>query len=260
MRLLALLRLVLELVRRQRAAAPAPEPEKKAGDIEVPVFYIGPTTADFRVEFRGEDVTELFDAQAVSLRVEGGRPEWVRVHVELVAEVVVAGVPHDEKGPLEVVPNGGRHVDPVTGHVEAPHLPPEPAIFERTEAGTPREIILSQPEASYLGQIPQDLAETLRRASRDGGNLELEVEVDDEESVRLTGARVTPLPRPAEDVLSSSATAPAPARPRYGYCPRCGAPGIQRLEDTQRPGQTFDRCTSGHLYPSEEAKPHTMVR
>jgi hypothetical protein len=32
----------------------------------------------------------------------------------------------------------------------------------------------------------------------------------------------------------------------YGYCPKCGAPGIRRANDK-------DTCQRGHSYPSVEA-------
>ena len=37
----------------------------------------------------------------------------------------------------------------------------------------------------------------------------------------------------------------------YGYCPECGAKGLQR----ERRPDGFDRCVNGHIYPSSKATP-----
>lgn len=37
----------------------------------------------------------------------------------------------------------------------------------------------------------------------------------------------------------------------YGYCPDCGAKGLQR----ERRPDGFDRCVNGHIYPSSKATP-----
>jgi len=37
----------------------------------------------------------------------------------------------------------------------------------------------------------------------------------------------------------------------YGYCPKCGAPGVQR----ERRLNGNDKCTKGHVYPSKDALP-----
>jgi hypothetical protein len=34
----------------------------------------------------------------------------------------------------------------------------------------------------------------------------------------------------------------------YGYCPKCGVPGIKRIDNKK------DTCQKGHTYPSLEAK------
>lgn len=38
----------------------------------------------------------------------------------------------------------------------------------------------------------------------------------------------------------------------YGYCPRCGAPGVSRLAPTEGADKR-DMCQQGHKYPSGEA-------
>lgn len=253
MRFLALLRLLLPLLKRKPK-----EPEAARGGLELPVFRIGPTTYDFRVTFKGEDVTEQYPVRRLYFEADADDPRIATVHLEVEAVVEVEGEP-ERKAAVEVDPR----LDPVTGHVEAPHLGPEPEVFvhDRTERGTPREVVLPSTESD------EDIGDALRRAHEEGGTLEIEVEVGDGQPMRLTGARVTELPRRLEDVQATGATsAPAggpfaaeapraPLRPAYGFCPRCGSAGIQRLRDAQRPKETVDRCLEGHLYPSSESRP-----
>lgn len=40
-----------------------------------------------------------------------------------------------------------------------------------------------------------------------------------------------------------------PAKSNYGYCPTCGAPGVER----ERRLNGNDTCTNGHVYPSAKA-------
>lgn len=40
----------------------------------------------------------------------------------------------------------------------------------------------------------------------------------------------------------------------YGYCPRCGQPGVFRAR--RRNGN--DRCAQGHMYPSAKARPEPV--
>lgn len=48
----------------------------------------------------------------------------------------------------------------------------------------------------------------------------------------------------------------AQPKPVYGYCPECGAKGIQR----ERRPYGFDRCINGHIYPSGIAIPPRAVK
>jgi ssDNA-binding Zn-finger/Zn-ribbon topoisomerase 1 len=42
-----------------------------------------------------------------------------------------------------------------------------------------------------------------------------------------------------------------PNQNAYGFCPKCGAPGVQR----ERRPDGNDKCQHGHVYPSKSALP-----
>ena len=66
---------------------------------------------------------------------------------------------------------------------------------------------------------------------------------------RRTLAQRYPPAHDGQNYGSAAVPIPTPSAP-YGYCPRCGRPGVSR----ERRPDGNDRCEDGHTYPSRNAR------
>lgn len=73
-------------------------------------------------------------------------------------------------------------------------------------------------------------------------------EEDDDRMCAKCGLKVAPKAK-SEPVGQST---PPTGREKYGFCPQCGAKGVNR----ERRPNCNDRCVNGHEYPSADAVTH----